>query len=155
MVGEGWVVDLTIVLANGDCTQLYPAWCTPGTALGSAVNGNTLRKPGPGQCTGIQILTDETNGGTLELWDYSGFEDGINVSSAAVITDTQIDAAVTAGTAKLIHKQNFIASTETPVNIGPFSFSKGLVARVSNSGGAGTCSLNLKVSGGYLKTTKL
>lgn len=155
MIGEGWVVDFTIVAATGNVKQLYPSWCGAETALGSADTGDTLRKPCGGKCTGIQILTDGTNGGTLEIWDFNGADEGINVSSTDVITNAQIDAAVTAGRAKLIHKQNYIASTETPVNIGPFSFQKGLAARISNSSPAGTASLNLKIEGGFRKTTKI
>jgi hypothetical protein len=155
MIGEGWVQDLTIVAATGDCTQVYPSWATVGDALSGATTGDTFRKPTGGKCTSLQIMTDATNGGTLELWDYSGFDDGIDVSAAATITNAQIVAAVAAGTAKLIHKQNYIASSETPVNIGAFSFQKGLVARVYNAGASGTCSLSLKVSGGVNKIVKI
>lgn len=155
MYGEGWAIDLTAVAANGNCSQLYPVWAGAETALASATTGDTIRTPRGGTCSGLQVKTDGVNAGTIEIWDYNGQEDGIDVSSAATITNAQIAAAVAAGKAKLAHVVNFIASPETPINVPPFHFLKGLVARFSNTGITGTCTLNLKVEGGYVKTTKI
>lgn len=149
---EGWVVQLTGVAANGDVTQLYPAWAAAGANPGTAVLGDQIRQPIEGQITNLQIRTDGTNGGIIELYDINGAEAGANVSSAAVITDAQLDAAITAGTAKLIYTQNFIASPETPINMGWKGFLKGLAARYV---GSGFCYLNMVVNGGYRYIDKL
>lgn len=72
----------------------------------------------------------------------------MNVSSATAITDTQLDAAITAGKAKLLLVQNFAGSGLTPwAPVGPASFMRGLAARAEGS--TGTCTLNLVVHGGY------
>jgi hypothetical protein len=152
MIGEGWVTDLTAVASNGNVTQVYPSWASAGVARAAATVGQLIREPVGGSCSGLQIETDGVNGGTLELWDVNGHDIGADVSSLTVITNAQLTTMISRGDAKLIHKQNFIASPETPVNIGPFSFVKGLAARFSNSGPSGSCSINLKVAGGVRKT---
>jgi hypothetical protein len=92
--------------------------------------------------------TDGAQPFTLELYDISGHELGINVSSATAITDTQLDAAISAGKARLIYKQNFVATPVTPVPpIGPARIMKGLAARAV--GVSGTCAANLVVQGCY------
>lgn len=104
--------------------------------------------PTEGQLIALQVATDGTNAGTIELYDINGNDLGINVSSAAAITDSQLDAAVTANKAKLILVQNFSGSGLTPwAPVGPASFMKGLAARAV--GATGTCTLNMVVHGGY------
>ena len=100
----------------------------------------------------MQVETDGTNPGTIELWDISGIEIGVDVSSAAALTAAQVSAAITAGKAKKIYEQNFTAAPTTPIGIGYASFQKGLAARLISSG---TCTLNLVVSGGCRKTEKI
>lgn len=150
---EGWSgVSLTGVAATGDVTQLYPLYATAGEVPASATTGQQLRSPCEGTLISLQVETDGTNGGTLELYDMAGDEAGANVSSVAAITDTQLDLAVTAKTARLIFQQNFAGSGLTPfAPIGPRRFLKGLAARFV---GAGTCKLNLTVQGGFHYTTK-
>lgn len=98
----------------------------------------------------LQCLTDGTNSFTLQLYDISGIEQGIDVSSAAVITDAQLATALAAGKAKLIFSQLIAGSGLTPIApVGPAGFMKGLAARAWNSGPTGTCSLNIGVEGGY------
>jgi hypothetical protein len=149
---EGWVVELTGVGATGDVTQLYPAWAAAGAVPGSATLGDQIRQPIEGQITNLQIRTDGTNGGIIELYDINGADAGADVSSLTAITDAQLDAAIAAGTAKLIYTQNFISSPETPINMGWKGFSKGLAAR---NVGSGLCYLNMVVNGGYRYITKL
>lgn len=150
---EGWVIPLTFVSATGNLTQIYPAWAAAGTAPGSAVLGDQIRQPIEGQLFSLQIQTDGSNAGTIEIWDINGADVGADVSSGTTITNTQKNTAVTAGIAKLIYTQNFIASPETPFNMGYKSFQKGLAARFV--GAAGACTLNLTVDGGYRYITKL
>ncbi len=151
---EGWAkVALTLGAATADATQLYPNYAAAGTAIASAVTGNQIRCPCEGTLVSLQVETDSTNAGTLELYDMDGSEAGANVSSATAITDAQLDAAITAGSARLIFSQNFAGAGTTPFTpIGPRRFMKGLVGRAV--GGAGTCWLNLTVQGGFHYTTK-
>lgn len=145
---DRWVVPLTIVAATGDCTQCYPSYAAAGIDPATATTAQQVRKPCEGQLIALQVASDGTNGGVLELYDISGASLGINVSSATAITDAQLDAAITAGKAKLILVQNFAGSGLTPwAPVGPASFMKGLAARAV--GATGTCTLNLVVHGGY------
>jgi hypothetical protein len=145
---DRWTVPLSIVAATGDVTQLYPTWAPPGTAPGTATPANQVRMPCEGQLISLQVQTDGNSSMVLEIWDVSGIELGIDVSSAATITDAQIDAAVAAGKARLIFTQNIAGSGLTPIApVGPAGFVKGLAARAS--GASGTCILNLVVHGGY------
>ena len=153
---ESWVITLTGVAADGNVTQLYPAKCSAGIAPGSATNGQQIRRPCNGTLYNIQIKTDGTTSGSLELYDIDGAKAGADVSSLTVITDTQLDAAITAGDASLIFDQNFAATPTTPISVSPRGFMKGLAARYVQSGGTGgTIVVNLVVSGGYRKTTKV
>jgi hypothetical protein len=139
---------LTIVAANGDATQCYPTYAAAGTDPATATPSQQVRMPTDGQLISLQVASDGTNAGILELYDISGHELGINVSSATAITDAQLDAAIAAGKAKLILVQNFAGSGLTPwASVGPASFMKGLAARAV--GAAGACTLNLVVHGGY------
>jgi len=153
---EGWVCTLTGVAATGDVTQLYPVWASAGVDPASATNGQIMRYPCGGVLYNIQIETDGSTAGSLELYDISGAELGIDVSSADVITDTQLDTAIAANNAKLIYEQNFSATPSTPINVSPRSIMKGLAARYVQTGGTGgTIKLNLVVKGGFRKTVKV
>lgn len=152
---EGWVVALTAVADNnGNLTQLYPPYAAAGAAA-PFTSGATIRQPTEGQIYSLQIQTDGTNGGILELWDISGLEVGADVSSATAITNTQKNAGVSAGVAKLIYSQNFDSDPITPINMGYKGFMKGLAARLITSGGTGGCNLNITVNGGFRYITKL
>jgi hypothetical protein len=145
---DRWVVALSLVAANGNVTQLYPAYAAAGSDPATATPANQVRKPCEGQLISCQVASDGTNAGILELYDISGSDLGINVSSAATITDAQLDAAIAANKAKLILVQNFAGSGLTPWSpVGPAGFTKGLAARAV--GATGTCTLNLVVHGGY------
>jgi hypothetical protein len=150
---EGWVVDLAFVASNGNLTQLYPAWCSAGINPATATNGQLIRQAIEGILYNVQVQTDLTNAGIIEIWDINGADAKADVSSATVITDAQKNTLVTAGQAKLVYSQNFIASPETPFNAYPRSFQHGLAARFV--GAAGSIKLNLVVAGGYRKTEKL
>lgn len=150
---ERWVCPVSIGLADADVKQLYPAWAAAGTNPATATNGQQIRTPIEGILFSLQLMTDGTNSGILELYDISGIEIGADVSSATAITDTQLDAAITAGKAKLIYNQNFLSSPTVPLGLGYAAFQKGLAARAV--GATGTVTLNLVVEGGYRYTTKV
>ena len=145
---DRWVVSLDIVAATGVVTQLYPNYATTGVDPATATVSQQVRQPCEGQLISLQVASDGTNAGILEMYDINGNDLGINVSSAATITDTQLDTAIAAGKAKLILEQNFAGSGLTPwAPVGPASFMKGLAARAV--GVSGACKLNLVVHGGY------
>lgn len=145
---DRWTTDLTMVTSTGNVTQLYPDYAAAGTNPATATTAQQVRMPCEGQLISLQVASDGTNAGILELYDISGHELGINVSSATTITDTQLDNAIAAGKAKRILVQNFAGSGLTPwAPVGPASFMKGLAARAV--GASGTCTLNLVVHGGY------
>lgn len=151
---ERWTAALTAVAdETGNVTQLYPTWCSAGTNPAVAANGDLIRTPCEGILYSLQIKTDGTNGGYIQIYDISGIEIGVDVSSAAAITAAQLNAAITAGQAKKIYDQNFQAAPDTPIGIGYSSFQKGLAARFVSA--AGACTLNLTTSGTYRKTTKV
>jgi len=155
-----WVTATkSIVADDGALFQVYPDYAPVGVDPATATNGQQMREPTSGQLVGLQVQTDGTNGGILELYDMSGTLFGINVSSTDVITNAQLVAALAAPgpkKARLIYSQNFIGSPTTYLApMGPDFFLKGLVARVK--GGptpTGTYKLNLTVYGGYRITTK-
>ncbi len=149
---ERWVCALTGVASTGVVTQLYPPSCSVGVNPATATNGQLIRQPCEGTMYSMQIKTDGVNAGSLELYDISGIEYGEDVSSSNVISNAVLVAALAAGTAKLIYDQNYIASPTTPISISHSAFQKGLAARNVASG---AISLNLSVSGGYRKTTKV
>ncbi len=145
---DRWLCDLTLGAASGDVQQLYPAWATTGGAYSTSTPSTQIRQPCEGQLISLQVCSDGTNGGVLEMYDISGYQLGVDVSTGTAISDTVLDAAITAGKAKFILKQNFAGSGLTPwAPVGPASFMKGLAARAV--GVTGTCTLNLVVHGGY------
>ena len=145
---DRWVCPLTIVASNGNVTQLYPVPAGSGVNPATATPAQQVRQPCEGQLISLQVASDGTNAGILELYDISGHELGVDVSSATTITDAQLDAAIAAGNAKLILEQNFSGSGLTPwAAVGPARFMKGLAARAV--GVSGTCKLNMVVQGGY------
>lgn len=145
---DRWVVPLTMTSATGDVQQLYPDYATAGTNYLTATPSQQVRQPCEGQLISLQVASDGTNGGVLQVYDISGITLGINVSSATAITDTQLSAAIAAGKAKLMIEQNFAGSGLTPwAPVGPAGFTKGLAARAV--GVTGTCKLNMVVHGGY------
>lgn len=145
---DRWVVALDLVSTTGVVEQLYPDYAVTGVDPATATTAQEVRMPCEGQLISLQVASDGTNAGILELYDISGHDLGINVSSANTITDAQLDTAIAAGKAKLILEQNFAGSGLTPWSpVGPASFMKGLAARAT--GATGTCKLNLVVHGGY------
>ncbi len=151
---ESWAgISLSFVAANGNLKQLYPTWCPVGVVPSAATNGQQLRGPVEGAIVSLQVETDGTNGGIIQLWDLNGADVGADVSSLDVVTDAQLIALQALGRAKLMYEQNFTASGITPPTTGPRSFQHGLAARFVGS--AGACSLNLSVRGGFRLTTKV
>lgn len=155
MSQDSWVCPLTAVAATGDVTQLYPAWVSAGVAKSSSTNGQLLRRPLQGALYSIQIEPNGTDGGTIQIYDIDGGDNGADVSSATAITNAQLSAAITAGRAKLIWEQQFAGTVGSgPVNASGIDrdFMHGLAARYTNDGPTGTCKLNLVIGGGYWKT---
>lgn len=151
---QGWVCSLSAVSATGDVTQLYPANCTAGVAKSSSSNGQLIRRPLQGALHSIQLETDGTNAGTIQIYDIDGGAWGADVSSATTITNTQLSAAISAGKAQLIFEQNFAGTPGSGIVNAPGvyrEFLHGLAARMVNAGPTGTCKLNLVVGGGYEK----
>lgn len=150
---EGWTQSLAAVTASGNLEQLYPSWAPAGVDPASATTGQQLRGPVEGKVWSLQLQTDGTNAGIIELWDVNGADAGANVSSTNVITNAQLVALQALGKAKLMYSQNFIASPETPITMGVKAFQHGLAARFV--GLAGTLGVNLTVSGGFRLTDKI
>jgi hypothetical protein len=151
---EAWSgISLGFVAAAGNVTQLYPTWAPAGVDPATATNGQQIRQPIEGVLYSLQVETDGTNGGVIEIWDVNGANAGADVSSATTITDAELDSLAALGLAKLIYSQNFAASGLTPPSAGPRAFQRGLAARFV--GAAGLCKLNLVVNGGFRLTTKV
>lgn len=152
---ESWSgVPLAFAGASaGNLTQLYPTWAPAGEPKATAVNGDQIRGPIEGTLYSIQVESDGTNGGVIEIWDVNGADADADVSSLKVITDAELQTLITRGLAKLIYSQNFLGSGITPPSAGPRSFQRGLAGRFV--GTAGNCKLNLVVNGGFRLTTKV
>ncbi len=152
---DAWVVPLTGVAdATGSATQLYPAWVTAGVAPATANNNELIRKPMQGALHSLQVETDGSHGGKIQIYDISGIDLAVDVSSATAISATVLNAAVTAGTAKLIYENTFSGTAGSgAINAAGIyrSFMKGLAARFIYDTGPATCTLNLVVSGGFQK----
>jgi hypothetical protein len=150
MSTDSWVVSLTAVAATGNVTQLYPAYAPAGVAKATAVPGDDIRTPVAGCLHTMQVETDGTNGGLLQIYDMSGDDAGADVSSASVITNAQLAAQIARGKAKLIFEKTFTSAigAETASFGSSRKFSRGLAARFSNAGPTGTCKLNMTVEGG-------
>jgi hypothetical protein len=149
---NAWVVALTGVAADGNVTQLYPVSCSAGVAKASSTIGQLLRRPMEGALHSVQVRADGANAGVIEVYDVNGEDAGADVSSATTITDTQLDALITAGRARLIFVQDVPMTAGTGVINAPGlyrAFAKGLAARYVS---AGACTLNLVVTGGCRKT---
>lgn len=131
---------------TGDLTQLYPPWAATGANPATATPANQVRQPCEGELTGLQVCTDGTNGGVIEIWDIAGDRVGADVSQATVITDVQLTAAIARGIARLLYRQEILGSGETPPFPPYFRFMQGLAARWISSG---DCTLNLNVNGGF------
>ncbi len=151
---EAWSgVSLSFVASNGDLNQLYPTWCPAGINPATATNGQQIRGVVEGIMYSVQVETDNTNAGVIQLWDVNGADAGADVSSAVAITDAQLQTLITAGLAKLIYEQNITATGVTPPTSGFRTFQRGLAGRFV--AGAGACKLNLVVQGGFRLTTKV
>jgi hypothetical protein len=156
MANNSWVITLSAVASNGNVTQLYPSWAAVGEAPATASPSLPLRVPGEGHLFSVQIATDGTNGGTLELYDMNGADLGADVSSAATITNAQLVSALAAVAGlpfrrgRLMWQQAFAG---TPGATSPFmvgqTFLRGLAGRFYNAGPTGTCTITLVVDGGY------
>ncbi len=145
---DSWTCALTATTSTGDLKQLFPSWCPTGTNPAVAVPGDQIRKPTEGFMRAAQVKTDGTNGGYVEIWDVTGFDLGLDMSSGTAITNTQLTSLITLGKAKKIWDQNFTATSgaSTPSAFGK-QFVHGLAARFVS--GAGACTLNLDVEGGF------
>lgn len=155
---EAWGgIELDEVATAGDLEQLYPNWVTPGVNKATAVHGDQIRQPLGGQVLSVQVQTDGTSGGVIELWDFNGQDAGADVSSAVVITNAQLTTAIAQGNAKLMWRQDFSADAGArTASARVMPFVHGLAARYTDDGTPGAkCYLNLVVDGGYEKLTKV
>lgn len=155
---DSWVITLTAVASNGNLTQLYPTFVSAGVNPATATAGQLIRKPCNGALHSIQVKPDGLgNGGTIEFYDINGLDYGIDVSSAAVITNAQLVTALAASNprkAKLIFTQEFAGTVGSGIVNAPGiyrGFTRGLAARFWNAGPAGTCVIDLVCSAGYMK----
>lgn len=152
---EGWGrVQLSAANAStGDVTQLYPQWIqySPGVTTGDALPiapGGLLRRPSGGRIGQIAIETDGTNGGIIQIFDISGLDAGADVSSATVITSTQLGVLIADGRAKQIFEQNIAAAPgATIVWTWTQGFLRGLGARFVAA--SGVCYVNVIGEGGF------
>jgi hypothetical protein len=142
-------VSISAVTSTGDLTQLYLDTCTAGS--GATTMGTKVRKPMFGTLHHLEVKTDGTNGGTIELWDLDGNDGGANVNTGVLITNTQKNTAVAAGLARLMWSQNFTGATsaEFANNMVPVPFQHGMAVRYVN--GTGSCTVNVVASGGFNK----
>ena len=146
---DTWPITLTAVASNGNVTQLYPAWCSAGA--GGGTQGEAVRRPVDGMVAELHVLGDGTNAGTLELWDVSGVDLGADVDTATTISNAQITAGVSAGTARKILDIDIAGTDKIITNLKNTTIMKGLAARFSNAGPTGSCNLNIQSSGIYQK----
>ena len=104
----------------------------------------------------LQVETDGTNGGEIELWDINGKDVGADVDTATAITQAQLTAALALGKARIVYSQKFAGSSGARLALAHgVPFMHGLAARyinVVNAAPVGTCELNLTVDGGFRKT---
>lgn len=140
-------IQVGFVGATGNLKQLYPTTAPVGTAKATATPGQWVREPCEGELTGLQIMTDDTNGGVVELWDVAGDDGGADVSTSDVITNAQLTTAINKGQARLLYSQNVVGTGVTPPNPSYFKFMRGLACRFV--GAAGYVKLNLNVNGGF------
>jgi len=144
-------MTVTAVAAAGNLTQLYPNYAPVGAALPAAA-GAIIRKPTQGFIHEMNINSDEVNGGSLELWDLSGFDAGADVSSGTTITNAQLTAMQALGRAKLLFVHNFVSDPKGPTpafRVGS-GFQQGLAARyIGGAAGVDTIQLSLTVEGGF------
>lgn len=163
MATESWAgIPLSGVSSTGVLTQLYPNFVTAGAAPspgtgGTPTVGQLILRPTHGAVHSIQIRADGVNGGYVELWDLSGEDVPVDVSSSlpATITNAQLGTLKTAGLAKLLWSIDFAGSVGTgPVSSAGIyrAFMRGLAARFVNATPTGTCYLNMVVEGGFWKT---
>lgn len=151
---EAWSgIQLNAVVSTGVLTQIFPTWAPNGqTSLANRTPGQTVRVPRQGTLYSIQIQTDSANGGTIELYDASGDDIPVDVSTIPnpTITNAQLNTLISRGLAKLIYAQDFVANSgaATP-SAPPRPFLRGLMGRFVNSGPTGYCRLNLVVTGGF------
>jgi len=144
-MADSWSgISLTAGASTGDLKQLFPTWFGTGDATNNT--GDLKRKAVEGTLFYAQVETDSTNGGVIEIWDLNGEEAGANINTADAVTNAQLVTLQGRGRAKLLWSQDFTASAGATTASGfsiPVMF--GLAARFV--GAAGTCSLNMKVSG--------
>lgn len=151
---EAWSgIQLDAVVATGVVTQIFPTWAPNGqTSLVNRTPGQTVRVPRQGTLYSVQIQTDSANGGLIELYDASGDDLPVDVSTISnpTFTNAQLNTLISRGLAKLIYAQDFVANSgaATP-SAPPRPFLRGLVGRFVNSGPTGYCRLNLVVTGGF------
>ena len=150
--GDSWVVALTAANATtGSIVQLFPTWAPTGVdPFSSHAAGSQIRRPVEGILENVQIQSEGTNGGVIEIWDINGLDGGIDVSSADTITAAQLASLINRKLARLIYTQNFAGGSgaTNPTIVGKV-FARGLAARFSNSGPTGDCKLTLTVKGGF------
>ena len=101
------------------------------------------------------MKTTDAAGGIIELWDIDGLWEGAanNTSTGDTMTAAYKTAKAALGQARLLWTQNFKgdAASRAAIITGNVPFVRGLAARYINAAGA-TCTINIVLDGGYLKT---
>lgn len=151
---QAWAgLEVSAVTSTGNLKQLYPTWCPAGVDPASATAGQSIRNPGNGEIYRVEVIPDGMNAGTIEIWDLSGVDVGANVSSADVVTNSQLTELQTAGKAKLLWSRAFAGDAGVQIiNEIKTAFLHGLAARFVAS--AGICTLHISASHGYYLTEK-
>lgn len=145
-----FITTLPFGTSTGDLKQLYPQVVPAGS--GATTSGTLVRRPDMGTLFSIQVKSDGTNGGYVEIFDVNGADGGADVNTGVTITNAQLTVLIAAKKAVLLFTQNFQGSAGAPViSGGPRGFAHGLAARFV--GAAGSCDLVLSVGGGYTVTT--
>lgn len=144
--------------ATGNLTQLFPAWAQTGVnPWASYTVGAQVRRPIDGFLDSVQVETDQTNGGVIEIWDISGHDAGLDESSTVTAITNAVRVALEAqGLAKLLYRQNFTGSSGAtiPTTVRRM-FARGLAARYILGSAPSTqfCKLNLAVVKGFILTS--
>ena len=143
---------------TGNLTQLFPSWAKVGVNPWAPYTvGALVRRPIDGFLDSVQVETDQTNGGVIEIWDISGHDAGLDESSTATpINNATRLSLESQGLAKLLYRQNFTGTSGAtiPTTVRRM-FARGLAARyiLGTTPSAEYCKLNLAVVKGFMRTS--
>lgn len=105
---ESYSVDVPLISsATGVLTQIYPDWCTAGTAYAA---GAEIRLPVDGILHEMTVYPLDAVGGIIEVYDIAGEYSGTNdVNTSNTMTNAYLTSQLNRERvkAKLIWKQEF------------------------------------------------